>query len=582
MPSYNLYPNVLHYTSYIVRLLIEGDREAALDVYQNQMPAAGVEPNSSTRMKLTLDDDELGRMRTALLERWLSFEGLQRQTSKRAAFDLVDRLIDTGQANIVHVNMLLKNCCYSSGQMRRLLADVRKRSKAALAVSYADNPRMAHACGPGTLSPNAATYTLLARQYVIERKYDKARRVVHEEMVQAGVEADAGALKVVGTRDAKNVSQQKTALLLLCKRDGGDRAHRSVWDLIDRYSNRTQYHIALSFCLDAAEIHALIFKQKLVMPQFATKPVLPMGSDRSFATPDHGTYGLLINALLLEGQVDAARSILANNFSRPDAELTPSIKRSAETSSKKKAPPRPKWLDQLVIQAEQDRAGGSGGTNTLTRKRLAAIEARLARRGAAEASAVTLVWQLHHAGVATDEMYKRVVDHLAANSSAAALSNQATSASAAAAAAINVHRAAPPGEGSRRDSAPAANVDGHAKNIVHLDVSSMTPGSAAIHILSVVLHLRSRQHINEMPYIEVSRGSASPVRSEGAVVFLEVCRFLTNLNPPLLDISANSSEGLTIFPRMLLEWCNSEYADMLAAAVAKDAALRTVQDGKGR
>ena len=89
-------PNLVTFNPLISRLMFEGDAAGARRVVEEEMPAAGVQPNDRTFKTLNRPKHKLGKMRTGELQRLLKLGNVG------AACALMDKLVIFGAANRKH------------------------------------------------------------------------------------------------------------------------------------------------------------------------------------------------------------------------------------------------------------------------------------------------------------------------------------------------------------------------------------------------------------------------------------------------------------------------------------------------
>ena len=148
----------------------EGDLAGALRVVEEEMPAAGVEPDDRTLKAVnTSPEHEFAKMQKHKLR------GLLKAGKVASARALMDKLKDTGKADVVHFTVMLL-ACEGSAEMRRVIET--------------EMP----AAG---LKPNVVTFTTLVTELMLEGDLAGARRVVEDDMPAAGVEPDDRTLNVL-------------------------------------------------------------------------------------------------------------------------------------------------------------------------------------------------------------------------------------------------------------------------------------------------------------------------------------------------------------------------------------------------
>jgi hypothetical protein len=96
MPAARVEPNVFTFDKLVRRLMFEGDAAGARRVVEEEMPAAGVQPDDRTLEILNRPEHELGKMRTSELRRLLKLGNVG------AACALMDKLVKLGAANGKH------------------------------------------------------------------------------------------------------------------------------------------------------------------------------------------------------------------------------------------------------------------------------------------------------------------------------------------------------------------------------------------------------------------------------------------------------------------------------------------------
>jgi pentatricopeptide repeat protein len=155
------------FSTLVIQLVFEGDAAGARRVVEEEMPAAGVQPDDQTLE--TLQKPELGKMRARKLQRLIS------AGDAAAAHDLMDKLKDSGTANVVHFTIMLRVC--------------------------ADSTEMRHVIGTempaARVEPDVATFNHLISRLMVEGDAAGARRVVEEEMPAAGVKPNKRTFKLI-------------------------------------------------------------------------------------------------------------------------------------------------------------------------------------------------------------------------------------------------------------------------------------------------------------------------------------------------------------------------------------------------
>ena len=116
-----------------------------------------------------MPEHELGESHAGALQRLIKEAG-----DVAAAHDLMDKLKDSGTANVVHFTIMLRVC--------------------------ADSTEMRHVIGTempaARVEPNVVTFTTLVSRLMIEGDAAGARRVVEEEMPAAGVQPNDRTLEI--------------------------------------------------------------------------------------------------------------------------------------------------------------------------------------------------------------------------------------------------------------------------------------------------------------------------------------------------------------------------------------------------
>ena len=141
-------PDVVTFNTLVRELIFEGDLAGARRVVEEEMPAAEVEPNDQTLEVLNNSEHEFAKMQTRKLRDLLHAGNV---ASARA---LMDKLKDTGKANVVHFTVMLR-ACEGSAEMRRVIET--------------EMP----AAG---LKPNVVTFTTLVTELMLEGDLAGARR----------------------------------------------------------------------------------------------------------------------------------------------------------------------------------------------------------------------------------------------------------------------------------------------------------------------------------------------------------------------------------------------------------------------
>ena len=124
MPEAGVEPDVFVYTTLVGQLMVEGDREAAEKVVEEEMPAAGVVPNDRTAATLALSGDTLSIRRTQFLNHCIRKGG---DEATAAAWTLLEKLVERREADVFQFNTMLK-ACHDSDQQRELIDVMKKKA----------------------------------------------------------------------------------------------------------------------------------------------------------------------------------------------------------------------------------------------------------------------------------------------------------------------------------------------------------------------------------------------------------------------------------------------------------------------
>ena len=174
------------FTPLLARLRLEG-RVDEVDTVLEEMKSRGVEPNEHTQRVLNTSEDEQGARRTSALNHMLKTD------SHSEAWQMFDHLLDRGQVQPQHVNLLLGKACSNSEEQRKL---------------------MWRADGAG-VALDAHTFTTLIAQLRLEGHADEVDTVL-QEMQSRGIEADEHTQQVLdrpqGELDARRTSALKYLL----------------------------------------------------------------------------------------------------------------------------------------------------------------------------------------------------------------------------------------------------------------------------------------------------------------------------------------------------------------------------------
>lgn len=373
---------------------------------------------------------------------------------------------------------------------------------------------------------------------------------------------------------------------------------------LGKAANIHQYNEVLKLCYTSDEMQSVMFGTNLITPPpfaaaaaaAAAAPtaspaavestlssakvvkVLPMSVAR--VTPNSLSYGLLIDALLLEGQPEKAESAL-QQYCNP-----PSPQHQLHHGNEKQ-PARPKksleWAERRVAAYHAGSSSGSSSKHTheWEAKRLAIVVNWLVHAAhpvakahpAAESGALSLVWQLHKVGEASTDLYSAVIDYLGVQASKhheqyklrkrkRRKAESAQSSEKALASAIVLHRAAAAtaagagggggaGGGADVDAAATAAVphqqhaaslscegrgrDGASECDVAVEpthtvsMSGLPPGCAVPRIASLLLELRENSSSASLRIVADITADGSTIPTLEALGF-----YLMELDPPLI------------------------------------------------
>ena len=163
MKQAGVQPDEASYNTLMTQLLIEGDAASARKVVDEEMRTAGLKPNKITLEKLNQPTDSITRARNKQLYRLAKkTEGDQKKT---AAWAFFNKLVSIQQSTVYQFNLMMDTCTNSNDMFRLLYVDMKRAE----------------------IKPDVVSYNILLGQLMVEGNVFSARRIVEEEMLDAGV-----------------------------------------------------------------------------------------------------------------------------------------------------------------------------------------------------------------------------------------------------------------------------------------------------------------------------------------------------------------------------------------------------------
>jgi hypothetical protein len=311
----NVKPNVETYLILVGMLKVEGDADAARRVVEEDMVAAKVVADQRVWELIYTPESGFGEMGRRKLLRML-WSGDEHAVN--AAGRLFDMLLENGLADAQLVGLMLKEACYSSDQMRRLLAVAKDI---------------------GGIAPNTIMLTTLVTRLMMEGDKAAALRVVAEEMGAAGVEVNdltIAALKLSASR----LDKMRSVKLGGWIDKGFEMSLAAAWGMLGKLvengqANVSHFTIMIRACPDAETLQRLVYKDMA----------------RSAVTPNMTTLESLVKHLVLHGECARARAVLETGL--PELGFVPTKKQRRREEFRR-------WEEEMVLLMGEGVAGVRG------------------------------------------------------------------------------------------------------------------------------------------------------------------------------------------------------------------------------
>lgn len=310
-------PDIGTYNMLVKQLVFEGNMPAARKVVGEEMPGAGVNPDKRTQSYLDMNPRSLRKMRIKYLYKLL--DSRDGEEMKKAC-DFFAKLIRAKQAHVTQFNLMMKKACKTSDEQRRLLDVVMPKAG---------------------VRANDFTYNPLVVQLMLEGDVSAARKVVHEEMPARGLRPKEKALNAIQWSGEKLKKMSEKHLVEILQQTHGEKVReaKQFFDKVVKNRQVTAYHFALmmrKMCSNSDEQRRLL---QVDMPTAGIKP-------------NSATYDVLVDQLVLEGDIGAAQKVV--EVEMPANGIEPSHKTwralRGSTKTKKLSRRRTTYLSQLLTR----------------------------------------------------------------------------------------------------------------------------------------------------------------------------------------------------------------------------------------
>ena len=372
-------PDVATYTTYVERLMVEGNVSKAQRVVDEEMKSVGIESNQELDqlLKQGAITDAMEQTRHTLLHQWLK-EGEEDATA--AAWKLFNQLVERGTsfyqlqkntsihfevnkpivahfAKVNHFNEMLK-VCHDSNQMKELMDTSMKNVG---------------------VTPNMVTYNTYVERLMVEGNVSEAKRVVkrnftstqNEWVSNRELKKKRNIYKALAL-PAATLSRMRQELLHQWLVERGEKATAGARNLFDQLVERgvaqaKHFKVMLKMCHDSNQ-----------MKEFMDNDMKNAG-----VTPDVGMYNTYVRQLMVEGHTWMATRVLNEEMKSMGIQ------------------PNHKTHELLARRAA-----------ILSKMRQFEIAACLNKGSTGEKAAEQLLQTLHTKQLAKASHYVQVIDHL--------------------------------------------------------------------------------------------------------------------------------------------------------------------------
>ena len=194
----------------LTRMQLEAHPISDLHALQMELATLGAVADGETQRVLSRSEEELERMRAALLRSLLRREErIHADGSRPASSKLYEAWMKAGAARASHLNLMLRNACVSSEEQRRMITNVTTMASSSSSSGADDD-----GSGGGLLlMPDVASYTTLIWRLHLEGAPKGVVEGVLEEMKARGIEKDEALMEELHVEE-EVLSRRRTGMLM--------------------------------------------------------------------------------------------------------------------------------------------------------------------------------------------------------------------------------------------------------------------------------------------------------------------------------------------------------------------------------
>lgn len=294
LPKAGLSANATCYNILIGRLVIEGKDEEAKSVFYEEMPDRGIQPIERTRKLLNIKPGIVDRMRTQVLRDLMNRDGPEFEAGREYLTDRV-KGIDS-KVDVTFFNVMVK-ACEDSAAMRKLIETTMKEAG---------------------VKPSMATFSLLARQLMIEGDLPGAQGVIYQEMPAADILPNKRARDILDL-PSNDLTRLRASYIQKLLHSNTEEATDKAWDFFFKLIDR-----------DEADQYVCTLMLKCCPSSDQMRAFIEVTMKKSGVKPDSVTYTLLLQKMIAEGKISEAIDVVKYDIPRtgvnPDIVLQDIIK----------------------------------------------------------------------------------------------------------------------------------------------------------------------------------------------------------------------------------------------------------------
>ena len=273
------------YEILVKQLMLEGKYKEARAVQEMEMPSAAIIPTKHTESLLVQPELKWSKMRFDQLQ------GFIKSNAVELADECFEILKANGVANVFEWT-LMQGLCDTSVERCRMIKEMAEAG----------------------VKPSVMTYTNLAKQLMIEGKYQEARAVVEMQMPAAGIMPD-DRTHAVFEKPEEVWSRMRTKHLQSLLNRGTPEAKQQAEEFfevlkVNGVADSFHWTLMQKLCDTSVE-------QRVMMEEMVVAGV----------EPDAMTYNTLVQQMAFEGNFEAARAVVETEM--PTAGFVPDVRMHA-------------------------------------------------------------------------------------------------------------------------------------------------------------------------------------------------------------------------------------------------------------